>query len=146
VILIHRRRRRGRHRHGRRRRVPAAVGRAELVRGGGALRSIVLRYLLAVLTDLAPRIPDRRDGRWDVHGALGDRRIRCYRATANRYRGRRAAVANEVDGARSVFVPEVDHQYEERRVDVVKVDFLARPRVAHDEADAGRGSDGAPVL
>jgi hypothetical protein len=147
VILVNRRLGRRRHRHRRLWRIPAA-GRAELVRGG-ALRSVVLRDLLAVLVDsdgLARAIPDGRNGRGDVHGALGDWGVRYYRAARDGNCGGGAAVAHEVDGARGVFVPEIDHQDEVGAVDVVGVDFLARSRVAHDEPDAGWWSNGAAVL
>lgn len=38
---------------------------------------------------------------------------------------------DQVDGARGVLVPEVDHEHEEGAVDVVEVDFLAGFGVAH---------------
>lgn len=70
---------------------------------------------------------------------------------------------DEVDFAGAIDVPEIDGEDVERGIDltgawiskvgrtegslhILDIDFLICELVAHDEADAGRGSDRSPVL
>lgn len=55
-------------------------------------------------------------------------------------------MSHEVDGARSVLMPEIDGEDKEGAVDIVKVDLLSRFGVAHNQSNARRRRDGTAVL